>query len=100
MSSYEGVFILDIQGKEEGVEAGIEAVRTAIETEGGKVNSVQRMDNRRFERAAQKLETGYYCTFLFELAAIKLDAVRAKLKLDHKVFRQFYLKKETAKKAA
>jgi small subunit ribosomal protein S6 len=99
MSSYEGVFILDIQGKEEGVEAGIEAVRSAIETEGGKVNSVQRMDSRRFERTAQKLETGYYCTVLFDLASTKLDAVRAKLKLDNKVFRQFYLKKELKKAA-
>ena len=43
---YEGLFILDTAGKEEGVKDAIDKISAEIPTAGGKVETVQKMDRR------------------------------------------------------
>jgi small subunit ribosomal protein S6 len=95
MNNYDGLFILNIQGKDEGLKEAIDAIEKEIEGFGGKVNGTQKMDRKRFERMAGDLDSGFYVNVQFSLAPDKLEGLRAKLKLNEVVYRQFYLKQET-----
>jgi small subunit ribosomal protein S6 len=94
MNNYDGLFILNIQGKDEGLKEAIEVIEKEIETLGGKINGTQKMDRKRFERMAGDLDSGFYVNVQFSLPAEKLEGLRTKLKLNDVVYRQFYLKQE------
>lgn len=90
---YEAMFILDIQGKEEGVDAVLAVIKQAIEALDGVFKGAQRMDRRRFERVAVKRhDAGYYLGVTFELAPGQLKSLREKFQFDNKIFRQYYLR--------
>jgi small subunit ribosomal protein S6 len=94
MKNYDGLFILNIQGKDEGLKEAIDSIEKEIEGLGGKVNGTQKMDRKRFERAAGDLDSGFYVNVQFSLAPEKLEMLRGKLDLNEIVYRQFYLKQE------
>ena len=94
MNNYDGLFILNIQGKDEGLKEAIEAIEKEIEGFGGKITGTQKMDRKRFERMAGDLDSGFYVNVQFSLAPDKLEPVRSKLALNEVVYRQFYLKTE------
>ena len=48
MKRYEGLFILNTTGKEEGIKDIIDAIEADITAAGGKVETVQKMDKRPF----------------------------------------------------
>lgn len=96
--TYESTFILDIQGKEDGIDAAIADIKSAVESLGGKVTGTQRMDRRKFERGNAKIDSGYYLGVTFDLEAAKLADLKAKFQFDERVHRQYYLVK-TAKAA-
>jgi ribosomal protein S6 len=91
MRSYEGTYIMDVQGKEEGVDDVLAIIKEAIESLGGKMEGAQRMGQRPFESAGKKLDSGYYVGVRFQLEPEKLDDLREKFRLDKQVFRDFYL---------
>jgi small subunit ribosomal protein S6 len=95
MKNYDGLFILNIQGKDEGLKEAIESIEKEIEGFGGKINGTQKMDRKRFERMAGDLDSGFYVNVQFSLAPDKVEPLRAKLTLNEIVYRQFYLKQET-----
>lgn len=95
MNNYDGLFILNIQGKDEGLKEAIDTIEKEITSLSGKVNGTQKMDRRRFERVAGDLDSGFYVNVQFQLEAEKVEALRSKLKLNSVVYRQFYLKQET-----
>ena len=92
MNNYDGLFILNIQGKDEGLK---EAIEKEIEGFGGKITGTQKMDRKRFERMAGDLDSGFYVNVQFSLAPDKVEPLRVKLSLNEVVYRQFYLKQET-----
>jgi small subunit ribosomal protein S6 len=94
MNNYDGLFILNIQGKDEGLKEAIESIEKEIAGFGGKINGTQKMDRKRFERMSGDLDSGFYVNIQFSLAPDKLEPLRAKLALDEVVYRQFYLKQE------
>ena len=94
MNNYDGLFILNIQGKDEGLKEAIESIEKEIEGFGGKVNGTQKMDRKRFERMAGDLDSGFYVNVQFSLVPEKLEVLRSKLTLNEIVYRQFYLKTE------
>ena len=94
MKNYDGLFILNIQGKDEGLKEAIESIEKEIEGCGGKINGTQKMDRKRFERAPSDIDSGFYVNVHFSLSPDKLEALRGKLKLNETVYRQFYLKQE------
>ena len=88
MNRYEGLFILNTVGKEEGVTEIIEKVRSEINAAGGKVETVQKMDKRPFARVANKKNSsGFYLNVIFEAAPAALAPLRAKFALSADVFR-------------
>src|SRR5690349_4797312 len=92
LRNYEGLFILNVQGKEEGSKELIEKLEKDIQAAGGKVQKVERMDKRPFARVAQKLDAGYYVNIRFEMSPEDLATFRNKLKLDADVFRATFTK--------
>lgn len=103
--NYDGLFILNLGGKDEGQDDAIKAIEKAIKDLKGTVTGTQKMDKRRFERIAGKLDSGIYVNVRFELESENLATLRDKFDRDDTIFRQFYLrtdgepveaKKETA----
>ena len=94
MKNYDGLFILNIQGKDEGLKEAIESIEKEIEGFGGKITGTQKMDRKRFERAAGDIDSGFYVNVQFSLDADKIEPLRVKLTHNEVVYRQFYLKQE------
>jgi len=85
---YEGLFILNTAGKEEGVKDVIDHITNDITVAGGRVDTVQKMDKRPFARAAsRKATSGFYVNLIFESEPTALDGLRTKFRLNPDVFR-------------
>ncbi|MGE3312099.1 MAG: 30S ribosomal protein S6 [Limisphaerales bacterium] len=88
MKRYEGLFILNTAGKEDGVKDIIDHISADITAAGGKVETVQKMDKRPFARvASKKHQSGFYVNFIFESDASSLPALQGKFRLNDDVLR-------------
>lgn len=96
---YEGLLVLDVEGKEEGIAEMIERLKTALGEEGAEVEQVQKMDKRRFSYAAGRLASGYFVNFVFQAEPAAIARVRARLKFDPDVYRQHYQKAPVSKRS-
>ena len=85
--TYEGLFILNTAGKEESSKELIEKIEKEIQTLGGKIVKVERLDKRPFARVAHHVDSGYYVNIVFDMDPDKLVTLRNKLKMDEEVFR-------------
>ncbi len=66
MKRYEGLFVLNTAGKEEGVKEAIDRVTNELTAAGAKVETVQKMDRRTFARVADKKHgAGFYVNVIF-----------------------------------
>lgn len=88
MKRYEGLFILDLTGKEEGVNDAVDKVKSIITDCGAKVETVQKMDKKPFARVTDKdFSSGYYVNFIFEIAPAAVAGLRDKFRLVDEVYR-------------
>ena len=88
MKRYEGLFILNTAGKEEGVKDVIDHISADITAAGGKVETVQKMDKRPFARSAsRKHQAGFYVNLIFESEPTALTTLRGKFRLNEEIFR-------------
>ncbi len=88
MKKYEGLFILNTAGREEGVKEAIDKVSKEITNAGGKIEAVQKMDKRAFSRVADKRHSsGFYANIVFEAPPAAIAPLRAKFGLIEEVFR-------------
>ena len=91
MKRYEGLFILNTAGKEEGVKEALDKISAEITTLGGKVETVQKMDRKPFARVADKRHTaGFYANIIFTSAPAAIAQLRIKLALNEEVFRVIF----------
>ena len=91
MKKYEGLFILNTAGKEEGIKEMIDRISAEISAAGGKVETVQKMDKRPFTRVANKrFSSGYYVNFIFELEPALLSQLKHRFDLNDEVFRVLF----------
>lgn len=91
MKRYEGLFILDTAGKEEGLKDVIDKISAEITSHGGKVETVQKMEKKAFARVADKRNTsGFYVNVIFEGQPAILDQLRHKFAMDADVFRVMF----------
>jgi len=94
---YEGLFILNTAGKEEGVKEVIDHLSSEITAAGGKVETVQKMDKRPFARVAdRKHQSGFYVNFIFESEPSTLVALQGKFRLNDDVMRVVFTEASTA----
>jgi ribosomal protein S6 len=88
---YEGLFILNISGKEEGVKDTLDKVSADITAAGGKVETVQKMDKKSFARIAdKKFTSGFYANIIFNGTPALVEQLQNKFALNDEVFRVLF----------
>jgi small subunit ribosomal protein S6 len=88
---YEGLFILNISGKEEGVKDTLDKVSADITAAGGKVETVQKMDKKSFARIAdKKFTSGFYANIIFNGTPALVEQLQSKFALNEEVFRVLF----------
>ena len=98
MKRYEGLFILDTAGKEEGIKDSIDKISAEITSAGGKVETVQKMDKRNFSRVADKKHgAGFYVNVIFESQPTALEQLRHRFAMNGDVFRVLFTSAPTQK---
>jgi ribosomal protein S6 len=91
MKRYEGLFILETAGKEEGIKDAIDKISSEITTAGGKVETVQKMDKKNFTRIADKKHTsGFYVNVIFESEPNTIAQLKQRFALNEEVFRVMF----------
>jgi ribosomal protein S6 len=91
MKKYEGLFILDIAGKEEGIKDVIDKIEAEIAAAGGKVETVQKMEKRPFSRVKNKrYSAGYYVNIIFQGNPTLVSQLRTKFALNEDIFRTLF----------
>jgi small subunit ribosomal protein S6 len=98
MNCYSGLYIFLLNGREEGIEEAIQWVSKELSALGGTLRSVQKMDKRRFERVAHRVDSGYYVYVEFLLDGSLLGTLSQRLKGYPKLFRQFYVRQRKKEK--
>jgi ribosomal protein S6 len=88
---YEGLFILNTAGKEEGVKDALDKISTEIAAAGGEVETVQKMDKKSFARIADKKHSaGFYANVIFSGTPAIISQLRTKFALSEDVFRVLF----------
>jgi ribosomal protein S6 len=88
---YEGLFILDTAGKEEGVKEAIDKITAEINACGGKVETVQKMDKKQFARVSDKRHTaGFYVNVIFEAQPSLIDQLQHRFAMIQDVYRVIF----------
>ncbi len=91
MKRYEGLFILNTAGKEEGLKDVIDKLSADINLVGGRVETVQKMDKRNFVRVADKKHpSGFYVNIIFECKPSAIATLQSRFGLGEDVFRVLF----------
>ncbi|HEX5222290.1 MAG TPA: 30S ribosomal protein S6 [Verrucomicrobiae bacterium] len=91
MKRYEGLFILNTAGKEDGIKDTLDKISAEIAAVGGKVETVQKMDRKSYARVADKKHTaGFYANIIFNAAPAAIATLRNKFSLNEEVFRVIF----------
>lgn len=91
MKRYEGLFILETAGKEEGIKDAIDKISSEITASGGKIETVQKMDKKNFTRVADKKHSsGFYVNVIFESEPGAVSQLKHKFALSEEVFRVMF----------
>ncbi len=91
MKRYEGLFILDTAGKEEGIKDTIDKISAEIASAGGKVETVQKMDKKSFLRVADKKHSsGFYVNIIFEGQPSLLEQLKHRFAMNDDIFRVMF----------
>jgi ribosomal protein S6 len=100
MKRYEGLFILNTAGKEEGVKDTLDKVEAEIVAAGGKVETVQKMERKNFARIADKKHSaGFYANVIFNGTPSVIAQLNSKFALNADVFRVLFTESPEPKPA-
>jgi len=99
MKKYEGLFILNTAGREEGIKDAIDRISHEIAHAGGRVETVQKMDKRNFARVAnKKYGSGFFVNVIFESDPHALAQLRGRFALNEEIFRVLFTAVPAAQK--
>jgi small subunit ribosomal protein S6 len=88
MKKYEGLFILNLAGREESLKDVIDRLTSELTTAGCQVETVQKMDRRSFARVSdKKITAGHYVNFIFRAEPNVVPTLRNRFLLDEDVYR-------------
>ena len=101
MKRYEGLFILNTAGREEGFKDTLDKISAEISAAGGKVETVQKMDRKHFARVADKRHNaGFYANVIFSGTPAIISQLNSKFALNDDVFRVLFTQSPEPKAAA
>jgi small subunit ribosomal protein S6 len=88
---YEGLFILNLSGKEEGLKDAVDKLTAEINAAGAKVENVQKMDKRPFARVTdRKVPGGHYVNFIFEANPSIMPQLASRFAHSEEVYRVLF----------
>lgn len=88
---YEGVYILKLQGQEEGIEDMVGNITKELESNGATLEQIERIGRKTFANTNYaKQDHGYYVQFHFEAEPTVIDKVETTFKLNEQVMLQHY----------
>ncbi len=91
MKRYEGLFILNTAGKEDGIKDALDKISADIAMAGGKIETVQKMERKTFSRVADKRHSsGFYANVIFTGAPTLIATLNSKFALNEEVFRVIF----------
>lgn len=91
VNRYEGLFILNLAGKDEGLKDAVDRVTAEIGSAGGKVETVQKMEKRQFSRVVdRKVPGGYYVNVIFEARPAVISQLETRFRLVTEVHRVLF----------
>ncbi len=91
MKKYEGLFILNLSGKEDGAKDALDKISNEITQVGGKVETVQKMDRKAFARVADKRHSaGFYANVIFAGTPSIVAQLQKKFSLSEEIFRVLF----------
>ncbi|MGA9453124.1 MAG: 30S ribosomal protein S6 [Verrucomicrobiia bacterium] len=100
MKRYEGLFILNTAGREEGVKDALDKISADIAAAGGKIETVQKMDRKIFARVADKKHgAGFYANIIFTGTPSLVAQLRTKFALNEEIFRVLFTQSPEPKPA-
>ena len=100
MKKYEGLFILNLAGREEGVKDALDKISTEITAAGGKIETVQKMEKKAFARVADKRHSaGFYANVIFDATPGVIAQLQKKFSLNEDIFRVLFTIAPTPKAA-
>ncbi len=100
MKRYEGLFILNLTGREEGIKDALDKISNEISTAGAKIETVQKMEKKSFARIADKRFTsGFYANVIFSSTPAVVAALQNKFALSEEVFRVLFTESPELKPA-
>jgi small subunit ribosomal protein S6 len=100
MNRYEALIALNTKGKEETIKDTIERLEKVLQSEGAKIEQVQRLEKRDLSYESNHTKSAYYVNYVFEAAPTAIEKVRAKFKLDNDILLQNYIQLSSKKAAA
>jgi len=89
---YEGLIVLDTQGKDEAVDSIVNKVGQEIEAEGAKLSEVDQLGKRDFPFAPKGVTGGFFVNYHFEAEPDVIKKIDERLKLNTVVYQQHYLR--------
>ena len=91
MKRYEGLFILNTAGKEEGINDMVEKLKSEIAAQGATIETVQKMEKKAFVRVADnKKKDGFYVNFIFQAGPDAIRKLQSHFALNADVFRTLF----------
>ena len=91
MKRYEGLFILNTAGKEEGIKEVIDKISSELTAAGAEVETVQKMDRKNFMRVANKKHSaGFYVNIIFRATPQVVTQLRSRFTMNDDVFRVLF----------
>ena len=91
MKKYEGLFILNLAGREEGVKDALDKISNDITAIGGKIETVQKMERKPFARVADNRHTsGFYANVIFDATPDVIAQLQKKFSLNEEIFRVLF----------
>lgn len=91
MKRYEGLFILNTGGREDGVKDTLDRISSEITAAGGKVETVQKMDRKHFARVADKKHNaGFYANIIFSGTPAIIQQLNTRFTLNDEIFRVLF----------
>lgn len=97
MKRYEGLFILNTAGREEGVREMIDKIAADLTAAGCQIETTQKMDKKSFARVADRRHTsGYYVNFIFRAEPAVMRQLQSRFALNPDVFRVLFTVADTA----
>jgi len=100
MKKYEGLFILNLNGKEEGIKDALDKISADITALGGQIETVQKMERKAFARVADKRHSaGFYANLIFAATPAVVAQLQNKFTLNPDVFRVLFTEMPAPKAA-